>query len=324
MTPAIAGYAALLTVGAAWGLTTPLIKTATIAGQNALTIALWCAVFNVVVLAPLALRRGGRWRLPPLDGASLRLYAVLGVLGMALPQWASMTGTTHLPAGIMSIVISLVPIFALPLALALGSERFALRRALGVGLGAVAIVLLAAPGGGGLPGPELWVWVLVGALAPFLYAIEGAYVAASRAAGARPAMLLWAASVVAVGMLAPMALGLGAQVLPSFRPGAGEWAVLGAAALSLSAYAGYIRLLQRWGAVFGAQVAYTVTGCGIGWAMLLLGERYPPVVWAALALLFVGLALVTPRARAALPGVSGGAAGPQAQAQAHGPGVGSV
>jgi drug/metabolite transporter (DMT)-like permease len=293
LTPAVAGYAALLAVGAAWGLTTPLIKTATLQGTGALTIALWCAVFNALVLAPLALRRDGRWALPPLDAPSLRLYAVLGALGMALPQWASMTGTTHLPAGIMSIVISLVPIFALPLALAIGSERFAPRRALGVALGAVAIMLI---GGGGLPAPELWVWVMVGALAPFLYAIEGAYVAASRAAGARPVVLLWVASLVAVAILLPMAALTGVKVAPR-GVGPAEGAVLAAAALSLAAYAGYIRLLQRWGAVFGAQVAYTVTGCGIGWAMLLLGERYPPLVWAALALLFAGLALVQPRPR---------------------------
>ena len=293
MNPALAGYAALLAVGAAWGLTTPLIKTATLQGTSALTIALWCALFNALVLAPLALRRGGRWALPPLDAPSLKLYAVLGALGMALPQWASMTGTTHLPAGIMSIVTSLVPIFALPLALAIGSERFAPRRALGVGLGAVAIVLI---GGGGLPAPELWVWVMVGALAPFLYAIEGAYVAASRAAGARPLVLLWAASLVAVAILLPMAALMGERIAPQAL-GPAEGAVLAAAALSLAAYAGYIRLLQRWGAVFGAQVAYTVTGCGIGWAMLLLGERYPPVVWAALLLLFAGLALVQPRPR---------------------------
>jgi len=307
MTPAVAGYAALLAVGAAWGLSTPLIKTATLAGHGALTIALWCALFNVVVLAPFALPglRGARVprhrRWPPLDAPSLRLYLVLGCLGMALPQWASMSGTTHLPSGIMSMVISLVPIFALPLALVLGSERFDPRRALGVGLGGLAIVLLAAPGGGGLPGPELWIWVLVGALAPLFYAVEGAYVAASRAPGATPVVLLWASSVVAVLILVPLAVAGGAPILPPLTLGTGELAILGAATLSLTAYAGYIRLLQRWGAVFGAQVAYTVTGCGIGWAMLLLGERYPPVVWVALALLFAGLALVTPRARPLAP-----------------------
>ena len=65
--------------------------------------------------------------------------------------------------------------------------------------------------------------------------------------------------------------------------------------LGIGAYGGYLWLLQQTGAVFGAQVSYTVTGMGVVWAMLLLGERYSGWVWAALALLFAGLFLVRPR-----------------------------
>lgn len=287
-------YLALLAIGAAWGLTTPLIKTATIAGHAALGIALWQVCITITVLGVFLALRGELRRLP-LDGPALRLYAVLGLLGIALPQWASFTGTTHLPAGVMSIVISLVPVFTLPLVLALGMERFSARRLVGVGLGALAIVLLTAPQGS-LPAPGLWVWVLVGALAPLLYAIEGAYVAGSKARQATVAQLLLAGSVVALALLLPLNLALGALRLPSLQPGSGDAAIIAASLLSMLAYAGYIMLLRRAGAVFGAQVAYTVTGCGVLWAMLLLGERYSLWVWAALATLFLALFLVQPRA----------------------------
>ncbi len=291
-------YLALLAIGAAWGLTTPLVKTATIAGHPALSIALWQAGMNVVILGAIQAGRG-RLHRTPLDPASLRLYLVFGLFGIALPQWASFTGTTHLPAGIMSIVVSLVPIFALPLALALGTERFSPRRLGGVALGAAAIVLLTAPGAS-LPEPGLWVWVLVGALAPLFYAFEGAYVAASRAPGAGPFQLLWAASVVALVVLIGLNLWSGGTRSPLAGFGIAEAAIVTAGALSMAAYAGYIALLRRWGAVFGAQVAYTVTGCGVVWAMLILGERYPPMVWAALCALFAGLFLVQPRPGAAM------------------------
>ena len=56
-------------------------------------------------------------------------------------------------------------------------------------------------------------------------------------------------------------------------------------------------LVGRAGAVFGGQVAYLVTGFGVVWSMLLLGERYSGWVWAALALMLAGLALVQPRTR---------------------------
>jgi len=41
-------------------------------------------------------------------------------------------------------------------------------------------------------------------------------------------------------------------------------------------------------------VAYLVTGFGVIWAMLLLGERYSVWVWMAFALMLVGIALVKP------------------------------
>ncbi|WP_333827410.1 DMT family transporter [Pararhodobacter sp.] len=287
-------YLALLAIGGAWGITTPLVKTATLAGHGALGVALWSGSLSILVLGSYLGLRGQLRRLP-LDPASLRLYAVVGLLGIALPQWASFTGTTHLPAGIMSIVISLVPVFSLPLALVVRAEGFSAVRLAGVMLGALAIVLLIAPGADSLPAPGLWVWVLVGALAPLFYAFEGMYVASSPARGANPVQVLWAGSVVAVLFLLPLAGVFGGLRSPLAGIGRGEMAVIAAGLLSMGAFVGYIALLRHAGAVFGAQVAYVVTGSGVVWAMLLLGERYSVSVWAALAALFVGLFLVQPR-----------------------------
>ncbi len=64
-------------------------------------------------------------------------------------------------------------------------------------------------------------------------------------------------------------------------------------------YVGYVWLARAAGAVFAAQVGYVVTIAGVCWAMVLLGERFSPLVCAATAILLVGLALVQPRARPA-------------------------
>jgi len=47
--------------------------------------------------------------------------------------------------------------------------------------------------------------------------------------------------------------------------------------------------------VFSSQVAYLVTGWGVLWSMLLLGEWYSIWVWMAFALMLVGITLVRPR-----------------------------
>jgi drug/metabolite transporter (DMT)-like permease len=47
--------------------------------------------------------------------------------------------------------------------------------------------------------------------------------------------------------------------------------------------------------VFTSQISYFVTGSGVVLGMIFYGERHSPWIWAALALMFAGLALVKPK-----------------------------
>ena len=47
--------------------------------------------------------------------------------------------------------------------------------------------------------------------------------------------------------------------------------------------------------LFAAQVAYLVTGFGVLWSMVFLGETYTNGVWLALGLMLFGMFLVQPR-----------------------------
>ena len=57
----------------------------------------------------------------------------------------------------------------------------------------------------------------------------------------------------------------------------------------------FFYLLRIAGAVYFSQVAYLVTLFGVGFGMLLFGERHPGSAWLALLLIFAGLALVNRR-----------------------------
>lgn len=288
----ILAYAALFAIGSAWGSSMPMIKIAVAGGYLPTGILALQTLLTVVVVGAF-LGLTGRWRQIPTDRAHVRLYAVVGVFSMTIPHLASLSATAHLPAGVMSIIMSLVPIFVLPLSLMLGLERFRSKRLIGVMLGAVAITMLIAPATS-LPAPGLWVWVLVGALAPLFYAMEGIYVSQSAARQAGPFVVLWMGAVLALIAAVPLALATDALHWPAEGLGLPELAILGSGVLSVLAYAGYIALLRHTGPVFGAQVSYIVTGMGMIWAMLLLGERYSPWVWGAVMVLFLGLFLVQP------------------------------
>ena len=303
-------FLALLAIGAAWGATTPLVKTAVEAGWRPFGILLWQMTISAGLIAAWLRLRGGP--VLPLAPAALRLYAAVAVLGMVVPHFFSYTAVAHLPAGVISIIVSMVPLFALPLALALGMERFRLLRLAGLGLGASAVVLLVAPQAS-LPESAAAGFVLVAMLTPLCYALEGAYVAGRGTRAVGPLQTLLGGSLVGLVAVLPLALVTGQAVSPLRAWGVAETTVAATGLLGAFAYAGYVALIRATGPVFAAQVSYFVTGTGVIWAMLLLGERYSGWVWAALALLFAGLFLVQPRP--VLPSVGAPAPAPSPAAR---------
>jgi drug/metabolite transporter (DMT)-like permease len=82
--------------------------------------------------------------------------------------------------------------------------------------------------------------------------------------------------------------------------GTAGYALILASVAHVLVYAGYVWLVGRAGPVFTVQVSYLVTGFGILWAKGILNEAYTPAVWAALAIMFLGMYLVQPRPKAAL------------------------
>jgi drug/metabolite transporter (DMT)-like permease len=140
----------------------------------------------------------------------------------------------------------------------------------------------------------------VALVGPLFYAVEGNIVARWGTAGMDPVQAIFAASVVGMVLVLPLVLLSDQWIDPMAAFGRPEVALALSSVVNTLMYVGYIWLAGAAGAVFAAQVGYVVTIAGVGWAMLLLGERFSPLVFAAGAILLVGLALVQPRAKASI------------------------
>lgn len=285
-------FAVLLGMGTLWGLTQPLTKIAVSTGHGPLGLAHWVAAIDAALLGLASLASGRRLPLAP---AALRLYAMVATFGMLLPQLFSYSAAPHLPAGVLALIVSLVPLFALPLSLALGLEGFRPGRVAGVACGVGAMALLVLPAGGALPEGTALAFVLLAACTPACYAVEGTYVAGWGRAAADPVQTLTGAALIALAVTTPLALATGSAISPLAPWGPAEAALVASAFLSVGAYTAYVWLVGRAGALFAAQVSYLVTAVGVGASMAMLGEGYTAAFWAALALLFAGLFLVQPR-----------------------------
>ena len=292
---------ALVLTGAAWGATQPLSKIAVSTGHGHFGLIFWQLVIGTLFLgAVTAVRR----RRVALTRPALRFALVVALIGTVIPNSASYIAVGHLPAGVMSILISTVPMLSFPIALALGADRFGAARLAGLLCGIAGVALIALPDAS-LPAGAA-AWVLVALIASLFYAVEGNYVATVGTAGLDAIAALALVSAVGAGV----ALVSGQFIDPFAAWGAPERALLVSSLLHAGAYAAYVWLAREAGAVFAAQVSYVVTGTGVFWAMAILGERFPPTVWAALGVMMLGLALVQPRPKlaAVLPVVAPGAA----------------
>ncbi|WP_189369052.1 DMT family transporter [Tateyamaria omphalii] len=288
----------LILLGAGWGLTMPLTKIAVSTGYQHFGLLFWQLVIGAVVMTALALLKGVRL---PWGRAHLRVYLVIAFIGSVLPNSASYQAAVHLPAGIMSILLSTIPIWAFPIALTLGLDRFEWRRFFGLLVGLTAVLMIVLPNAA-LAGAFPVIWVGVGLISGLFYAFEGNYVARWGTAGLDAIQVLWGGSIVGAIIALPLALFSGQWIDPRPPFGPSDIALAISATTHVLVYAGYVWLVGRAGPVFAVQVSFLVTLFGVFWARLILGEAYAPTVWGALALMMVGMFLVQPRrARVAGP-----------------------
>ncbi|MBQ2261151.1 MAG: DMT family transporter [Loktanella sp.] len=283
---------ALVALGAGWGLTQPLTKITVMAGYEPFGMIFWQMLIGTVLLG------GWRWRSLghlPVTPKTLAFWLMIATLGTLIPNSASYRAAFTLPSGVMSIVISTIPLIAFPIALALGNDRFSWRRMAGLALGLTAVALIALPEAS-LPDRAMVALLPLALIAPLCYALEGNVVARWGTAGLDPVQLLFGASAIGVVIALPLALGTGQFRMPGAPFILADVTMVLGAVIHVVVYTGYIWLVRQGGAVFAGQISYLVTGFGVLWAMLLLREHYSLWVWAALGAMAVGLTLVRPRA----------------------------
>ncbi|WP_375175646.1 DMT family transporter [Pseudooceanicola sp.] len=282
--------AALLVIGAGWALTIPLAKIAVSTGYQPIGLIFWQTVIGTALLGLILTLNGKRFR--P-SRAQWVIALIIALTGTLLPNAFSYRAAAHLPAGVIALLLSLVPMMAFPMALAMGTDRFAPARLLGLALGLAATLLIVLPEAS-LPDRAMLIFVPVALVAPAFYALEGNLVARLGTAGMDAVQTLCLASLIGAVISLPLALSSGQFILPR-TIGAPEAALITSAAVHALVYSGYVWMVGRAGPVFAVQVSYLVTIFGMVWSMVLLDERYAPAIWASLALMLAGMALVQPR-----------------------------
>ena len=286
----------LVLLGAGWGVTIPLTKIAVSTGFGHFGLIFWQLAIGSILMTVLCALRGKRL---PVNRATLRVFAIVALIGTLIPNTASFQAAVHVPAGILAILLSMIPMFAFPIALAMRLDRFSWRRLSGLVAGLIGVLIIVMPGVSATLGTPVF-WLMVAMIAGLCYAMEGNVVAKWGTAGLDAVQVLCGASILGTVAILPITLASGQFIAPADLNSVPGRALLGASVAHVLVYAGYVWLVGRAGPVFTVQVSYLVTGFALLWAKVILAEAYPPAVWVALAFMFLGMYLVQPRGKGGL------------------------
>ncbi len=277
----------VLALGCLWGAHFSIVKVAAESRLPLGSIIVATAAGAAFGLVGICYLRG---RLPPISYRHMQFYIICALLSYGLPFILELTVASYLTAGLLTLIVTMDPIFTTAIAALGRRETVAVRRLIGITIGALASFIILIPGAA-LPSSDLFGWTLLAFAIPASYATYHTYVASAWPEG----MDAWQAGAGEAGLSAvlflPLAFWQGdlSTLLSNWT--AGHWAiVLMIVSGILEAYL-YFEIVRRAGAIFVSQAGFITVITGVIWGMVIFDETPDSWLWFSAACLLSSLYL---------------------------------
>ena len=276
----------LLITGIAFGCNFPLAKLGVAAGVNpALWALLICLGTGLAMLVVAAL-----FETSPASPGLFRYAAISGMISNVIPLFLTFAAIPHIGSGLASIMVATSPVMTALLSMLLKVRPPSALGLAGIALGlAGAIAIIIARNASFTAGESLWLFLA--ALIPVFLGFGNVYRSMAWPKGAGPMRL---ASMVNLGAVPPLALigylwnGFDAAPLLDV-----PYIVAAQLISATIMYLTFFRLQAVGGPTYLSQIGYVAAIVGVGIGVTLLGETYPAMVWAGVAVVAAGIALST-------------------------------
>ena len=281
----------LIILGLGWGLSFTLGKIAITAGGTPIGLTFWQSLFSGLILLAYVFFRHGKIIIPKIMFLPIIIITFLSVV---IPNIIFYACIEHLDAGVLSISVSVIPLFTYLIAMGLRMDRFKIRRVLGLITGFCALLILILPENS-LPDKRDIPWVLLALNCALCYALENIYIDRLALQNFGPIRLVCAVSFVSAIITFLLSLVMDQFFMLQPTNLYLFISTLGLGFISATAYSIFIYLIGRAGSVFSSQVGYLVTFFGVVWGIIILGESHSVFVWLSLAMIMLGIFLVKPK-----------------------------
>ncbi len=281
----------LIILGLGWGLSFTLGKIAITAGGTPIGLTFWQSLFSGLILLAYVFFKHGKIIIPKIMFLPIVIITFLSVV---IPNIIFYACVKHLDAGVLSISVSVIPLFTYLIAMGLRMDKFKVRRVIGLITGFCALLILILPENS-LPDKRDIPWVLLALNCALCYALENIYIDRLALQNFGPIRLVCAVSFVSAIITFLLSLVMDQFFILQPTNLYLFISTLGLGFISATAYSIFIYLIGRAGSVFSSQVGYLVTFFGVVWGIIILGESHSFFVWISLAMIMIGIFLVQPK-----------------------------
>ena len=278
----------LIFLGTSWGLYFSLLKIAVLSGISYVGILTLTTVGVGIGMTTIALLRG---RKPEFKLRHNIFYLVCALSGYLLPMIAELLVIAHMPAGLLTLIVSVAPLATLLFAWVMKTDVINLSRMAGIMLGAVAVFAILLPDAH-ISEAVAWQWLLIALVVPVSYSIHHNFAARCWPAGSDSYQVACGEAIVASLILIMFSLfNWQWQDLQSWNRG--HSAILFMAAISLVDIYIYFELIRQKGPIYTSHANYFMVISGVLWGMVMFAERPSPLMWVSALLLVASLYLIS-------------------------------
>jgi len=278
----------LLFLGGSWGLYFSMLKIAVLSGISYTGILTLATVGVAIGMSAIALLRR---RMPEFKLRHNIFYLVCAMTGYLVPMIVELLVIAHMPAGVLVLIVSMVPLATLLLAWLMRTDDINPPRVAGILIGAFAIFAILLPDAH--RGEAVaWRWLLLTLVVPVCYAIHHNFTARCWPSGSDSYQVACGEALFAGALLIVFSsFHWQWQDVESWNRG--HSAILFMATISLIDIYIYFELIRIKGPIYTSHANYVMVVSGVLWAMVIFSERPSSLMWLSAALLMASLYLVS-------------------------------
>jgi drug/metabolite transporter (DMT)-like permease len=276
----------LILLGIVWGTGYSIARFAMTNEVPPLGYSFWQSLGPAIIIGTLSLLTTGKMTF---SVSRIRFYLITGLTGIVIPNTTMYFAASHLPAGILAIVVNTVPIIAYPMALLAGIEKFKWERMAGIFMALTGLMLIILPKSS-LPSADMVPWVISTLITPVSFAFCSIYISRYRPAGSDSLTLSAGMLIFSSLMLIPLVLITHSFYLFHLPLTAPDGVIILEILLSSLGYVLFFQLIKIAGPVYYSLVDTIVVLTGLFWGRVIFNEHLNQ--WTLTAVLFIVMALL--------------------------------